>query len=231
MQTSEKLDELAKALAKAQAMIKNAIKDSTNPHFKSRYADLASNWDAIREPLSSNGLSVIQTPSSFENKVQLTTMLLHESGQFVRDTMTMTPQQNTPQAQGSCITYMRRYMIQGVAGISAEDDDGNEASKKGGPNQNGNENEDQKKLDNQTDKSPVGASKTTPPSNTAAPTTFDKSNKNHLKFLLAFLEKKGNPGMMNDLIKRMEGKPALTKVVETEYAVINPDTPDKEPEL
>jgi hypothetical protein len=73
----------------------------------------------------------------------------------------------------------------------------------------------------------------TPPASTpnaAAAATFDKSNRQHLKFLLAFLEKKGNPGLMDDLIKRMEGKPALSEVVETEYALINPDSPDKEPE-
>jgi Sec-independent protein translocase protein TatA len=223
MQTSDQIGELAKALAKAQRAIKNALKDSTNPHFKSRYADLASVWDAIREPLTSNGLSVVQTPSSVENKVQCTTMLLHESGQFVRDTMSMTPTQNTPQAQGSCLTYLRRYMLQSVAGVAPDDDDGNEASKRG-------MNDDKKKLDNQTDKSPVDTSKTTALPNTSAPATFDKSNKNHLKFLLAFLEKKGNPRMMNELIKRMEGKPALTGTVEAEYAVINPDAPDKEPE-
>lgn len=89
----------------------------------------------------------------------------------------------------------------------------------------------EKKLDDKTDKSPVDTSKATPPPNTAAFATFDKSNKDHLKFLLAFLEKKGNPGMMNELVKRMEGKPALTGVVESEYAAINPDSPDKEPEL
>ena len=226
MQTSDQIGELAKSLAKAQGAIKNALKDSTNPHFKSRYADLASVWDAIREPLTSNGLSVVQTPSSVENKVQCTTMLLHESGQFVRDTMSMTPTQNTPQAQGSCLTYLRRYMLQSIAGVAPDDDDGNEASKKGSSDKD----DEKKKFYNQTDKSPLDTSKTTPTSNTAAPVAFDKSNKNHLKFLLTFLEQKRNPGMMDALIKRMEGKPALTKVVEIEYAAINPDAPDKDPE-
>lgn len=224
MQTSDQIAELAKALAKAQAAIKNAVKESTNPHFKSRYADLASVWDAVREPLTSNGLSVIQIPSNSDNKVQCTTMLLHESGQFVRDTMGMTPTQNTPQAQGSCLTYLRRYMLQSVAGVAPDDDDGNEASKKG------NQSDGQKKLDNKTTQSPVVETKDANVPNPTAPATFDKSNKNHLKFLLAFLEKKNNPGMMNELVRRMEGKPALTGVVEAEYALINPDAPDKEPE-
>ena len=78
--------------------------------------------------------------------------------------------------------------------------------------------------------SPVAQAPPAPIPNAAAPATFDKSNRQHLKFLLAFLEKKGNPGLMDDLIKRMEGKPALSGVVEAEYALINPDAPDKEPE-
>lgn len=86
------------------------------------------------------------------------------------------------------------------------------------------------KLDNPPTKVTVVETKDAAVSNHTAPATFDKSNKNHLKFLLAFLEKKNNPGMMNELVKRMEGKPALTGVVEAEYALINPDAPDKEPE-
>lgn len=86
------------------------------------------------------------------------------------------------------------------------------------------------KLDHAPAKVTVVETKNAAVSNHTAPATFDKSNKNHLKFLLAFLEKKNNPGMMNELVKRMEGKPALTGVVEAEYALINPDAPDKEPE-
>ena len=86
------------------------------------------------------------------------------------------------------------------------------------------------KLDNPTSKVTVVEAAPTPAPNASAAATFDKSNRQHLKFLLAFLEKKGNPGMMDDLIKRMEGKPALSGVVEAEYALINPDAPDKEPE-
>jgi len=86
------------------------------------------------------------------------------------------------------------------------------------------------KLDNPSAKVTVVETKDAAVSNHTAPAAFDKSNKNHLKFLLAFLEKKNNPGMMNELVRRMEGKPALTGVVEAEYALINPDAPDKEPE-
>lgn len=86
------------------------------------------------------------------------------------------------------------------------------------------------KLDNSPAKVTVVETPPAPTPNPTDPATFDKSNKNHLKFLLTFLEKKNNPGLMNELIKRMEGKPALTGVVEAEYALINPDAPDKEPE-
>jgi hypothetical protein len=86
------------------------------------------------------------------------------------------------------------------------------------------------KLDNAPAKVTVVETPPAPTPNPAAPATFDKSNKNHLKFLLAFLEKKNNPGMMDVLVRRMEGKPALTGVVEAEYTLINPDAPDKEPE-
>lgn len=89
----------------------------------------------------------------------------------------------------------------------------------------------EKKLDDSSTKVTVVETKDASIPNTPVAATFDKSNKNHLKFLLTFLEKKGNPGMMNELIKRMEGKPALTGVVEAEWSVINPDAPDKDPEL
>ena len=69
MLQSESIKELATALAKAQGALKPAVKDSLNPHFKSKYADLASVWEACREPLSSNGIAIVQFPASFENNV------------------------------------------------------------------------------------------------------------------------------------------------------------------
>ena len=79
---SDQINELASALAKAQAKIKGAVKDSANPFFKSSYADLQSVWDAIREPLSSNGLAVIQTTATNPaGGLDLVTTLAHSSGQ------------------------------------------------------------------------------------------------------------------------------------------------------
>ena len=128
MRASEHLNELAGALSKAQAMLRGAVKDSTNPHFKSRYADLASCWDACREALAANGLSVVQLPEGTGGVVEMTTMLLHTSGQWVSCTGTFPATKADPQGLGSCITYARRYQLCAIVGISPEDDDGNAAS-------------------------------------------------------------------------------------------------------
>lgn len=126
---SEGLADLATALAKAQAEIRPAAKDAVNPHFKSKYADLAAVWEVVRGPITKNGLSIVQIPSAEAAKVTVTTMLLHTSGQWIRSRLTMIAAQNTPQGIGSCITYARRYALSAVLGVAAEiDDDGNAAS-------------------------------------------------------------------------------------------------------
>lgn len=130
MNKSESIKELATALAKAQGSITGALKDSKNPFFKSQYADLASCWDAAREHLSSNGLAVIQTTSAGIDGVTVTTMLCHSSGEWVQDSLTLTPKDESPQAVGSCITYGRRYSLAAIVGIAQVDDDGNAASGK-----------------------------------------------------------------------------------------------------
>lgn len=134
MQTSEQINELAAALAKAQGKITGAVKDSANPFFKSKYADLASVWDAVRDHLSANGLSIIQSASTTEGGgICVTAMLAHASGQWVRDTLTLTPKDQSPQAMGSTITYGRRYLLAALTGAAQIDDDGNAASGKADP--------------------------------------------------------------------------------------------------
>jgi hypothetical protein len=128
MRASEQLAELAGALSKAQAMLRGAVKDSTNPHFKSRYADLASCWDACREALAASGLSVVQLPEGSGNVVEMTTRLMHASGQWIECSGCFTATKADPQGLGSCITYARRYQLCAIVGISPEDDDGNAAS-------------------------------------------------------------------------------------------------------
>ncbi len=128
---SEQITELAIALAKAQGAMTGAIKDATNPHFKSSYADLASVWDACRAPLSNNGLSVVQLPEVFGEEVVVTTILLHASGQSISSMLSARPQRHDPQGIGSVITYLRRYSLSAMVGIAPEEDDGNAASGRG----------------------------------------------------------------------------------------------------
>ena len=129
MKQSESIKELATALAKAQGELTHASKSSVNPHFKSKYADLASVWEACREPLSSNGLSVAQFPSEFQNNIMtLTTRLMHSSGEWLEQTMSAPVSKPDPQGIGSCLTYMRRYALASVVGVYQDDDDANSAS-------------------------------------------------------------------------------------------------------
>jgi len=128
---SDNINELATALAKAQGQMQHAIKDSINPHFKSKYADLASIIDAIRAPLSENGLSFVQ-PIRLDNGFTiLDTILFHTSGQWLKSSMIINvdgANKNAIQALGSHITYSRRYSLSSLIGIAQDDDDGNSAT-------------------------------------------------------------------------------------------------------
>jgi hypothetical protein len=129
MLQSESVKELNTALAKAQGELFAAKKDSINPHLKSKYADLASVWEACREALSSNGLSVTQMPAEFQNNIMtLVTRLSHSSGEWLEQTMTCPVGKPDPQGIGSCLTYMRRYALAAVVGVYQDDDDANSAS-------------------------------------------------------------------------------------------------------
>ncbi len=132
MNRSDNITDLAKALHRAQDKIKHAVKDSANPFFKSKYADLTSVWDAIREAFQAEGLSVSQLPSiSDQGTACLETILMHTSGQFIAGMCPLNPTKNDPQGVGSAITYMRRYALQAVAGVCADDDDGEAAHGRG----------------------------------------------------------------------------------------------------
>lgn len=130
MQHSEALNELGAALAKAQAQVKGAKRDSANPFFKSQYADLASVWEACRDALTSNGLSVVQFPGYENGVATLDTVLLHSSGQWMSGTAGAPIGKQDAQGVGSVLTYLRRYALAAVASVSPEDDDGNAASPK-----------------------------------------------------------------------------------------------------
>jgi hypothetical protein len=128
---SETRAELAKAMVAAQQSLGLVAKSAVNPHFKSRYADLATVLDAILPALNGAGISLLQAPGGDgDGNVTLTTTLLHESGEWMESTLTMRPTKSDPQGVGSAITYARRYAALAVAGAAPEDDDGNSASQR-----------------------------------------------------------------------------------------------------
>ena len=128
---------LIKALLVAQKAAEAVVKASTNPAFKSRYADLAAVVEAVVPALNAAGVVVIQSPWMNGDTVMVTTILAHESGSTLTDTLPMRPTKPDPQGVGSAITYARRYALLSLTGAAPEDDDGNAASvKRGGPDLN-----------------------------------------------------------------------------------------------
>ncbi|SEI98232.1 ERF superfamily protein [Azotobacter beijerinckii] len=127
MNKSEQINELATALAKAQGELENAAKSSDNPHFKSKYADLAEILNTVRPVFSANGLSVSQCPSFEAGIVSVETVLMHRSGQWMSSVISAPVSKQDAQGVGSAITYCRRYSLAAVAGIAQEDDDANSA--------------------------------------------------------------------------------------------------------
>ena len=124
------MKEIYQALVKAQSQIRIAIKDSNNPHFRSKYADLASVWDAIRDALHKNGLAVLQLSDMDASGVPvLLTRIIHESGQHVEGRYPIVckdPQD--PQKMVAATTYARRASLSAALGVIADDDDGNTAA-------------------------------------------------------------------------------------------------------
>ena len=133
MKQSESIAALAAALAKSQMQIQPALKNTVNPYFKSHYANLEAVWEACREPLNKNGLSVVQFPCDGDaGRIGLCTILMHLSGEWMSEVVTTRAVKDDPQGLGSALTYLRRYSLAAVVGICAtEDDDGNAASATG----------------------------------------------------------------------------------------------------
>lgn len=128
MNKSESIKELATALSKAQSEMHGAKKDSTNPFFKSKYADLTACWEACREPLTKNGLSLVQSTKTTENGgTILVTSLLHSSGEWISGEFPVRPDKEGLQALGAALSYARRYTLSSLVGIVQEDDDGESA--------------------------------------------------------------------------------------------------------
>jgi len=130
MKMSDTIAQLAEALSKAQGQIDDATKTGINPHFRSKYADLAAVRSVIREPLAVNDIAIIQLPRSLDGEVEVETMLLHKSGEFISETLRLPVGKWDAHGIGSGITYARRYGLMSILGIAADDDDGNAAVEK-----------------------------------------------------------------------------------------------------
>ena len=134
MNHSESIAKLATALSIVQGKLTHAKKDSANPFFKSKYADLESVWDACRNLLAENGLAVMQFPGEFvDGTMSLNTVLTHSSGEYMSYLMSVPVTKPDAQGAGSALSYMRRYSLAAVIGVvsaNQEDDDGNAASNK-----------------------------------------------------------------------------------------------------
>lgn len=131
MNKSDSIAGLAAAMAKAQGSIKGAIKDSANPFFKSKYADLSSVVEAIREAFAANQLSYVQrVEPSDKDEVRVATVILHSSGEWLDCGFLALPvSKHDAQGFGSALTYARRYSLSAAVGVAPEDDDGNAATK------------------------------------------------------------------------------------------------------
>jgi len=128
------LKNIATALVKAQREFGPALKSSTNPHFKSKYADLAACVEAVIDGLNNNGIALIQPMHESDNGVTVETLFVHESGEMLSAGKLHVPAaKQDPQGYGSALTYARRYSLMAACGIAPEDDDGNAAKKPSKP--------------------------------------------------------------------------------------------------
>ncbi len=125
---------IASSLVKAQKAFGPALKTSTNPHFKSRYADLSACVEAVIEGLNANGIMLMQPCHESETGVTVETLFVHESGETLSAGKLHVPAaKQDPQGYGSALTYARRYSLMAACGIAPEDDDGNAASQQKKP--------------------------------------------------------------------------------------------------
>ena len=135
MNKSESIKNLAMALKKAQSEMGEVKFDSTNPFFKSRYASLGAVIETSKKALENNGLSVSQPATTNEYGVGVTTVLMHDSGEFIESTISLpiTDQKNIAQEAGKIITYLRRYSLASLLNLYSDEDTDGEQPKKAQP--------------------------------------------------------------------------------------------------
>lgn len=127
------MSELYSALVKAQSQIESAVKDKTNPHYKSKYADLSAIWDACKKALTDNKLAILQFPlePDEQGRLRLKTVVCHASGEKVEEVFALPVQKQDAHGYGSAITYARRFCLAAVLGVVADEDDDGNASTNG----------------------------------------------------------------------------------------------------
>lgn len=135
MQTEHATPELFAALATAQAEIENAAKNATNPHFRSKYADLAEVLNTVRPVFAKHGLSLVQSTGFDGSLVSVTTLVAHKTGGYITSVASCVPAKTDAQGVGSSTTYLRRYSLAAMTGVAQEDDDGQSAAHGGKPRQ------------------------------------------------------------------------------------------------
>ena len=122
---------IAAAFVKAQRQFGPALKTSTNPHFRSKYADLSNCIEAVIDALNSNGIGLMQRTYECKDGVMVETIFVHESGEVMECGLLHVPAgKQDPQGYGSALTYARRYSLLAATGLAPEDDDGNSASRR-----------------------------------------------------------------------------------------------------
>ncbi|MGB2401551.1 MAG: ERF family protein [Porticoccaceae bacterium] len=131
MKQSEKIDALSNALWCAQAEMGGAVKDSSNPFFKSNYADLTAVIKAIKQPLSNHGISYVQFPINEGDYVGVCTRIMHTSGQWLENDILIPLTKKDPQSVGSIFSYIRRYSLSAIFGLPSVDDDAESAMVRG----------------------------------------------------------------------------------------------------
>lgn len=188
---SDSCKNLFAAFVKFAADNSNVEKNKTNPHFKSRYADLASAINGSRDHLAKHELAVMQHPFTRGEYVGVITILCHSSGEFLRSELLLKPIKNDPQAAGSAITYARRYAFMAILNMSAEDDDANMAS-------------------NAPKEATIPYLHSLPDKKVEQPRAigFDPKNSMHLNHINTELEKRGvmHPNVRDIIIKKMIGR-------------------------
>lgn len=133
MNTSDTITKIAPALHKAQEAMLPLVKDSENPFYKSKYADLHAVTEACYPALQSNGIVVVQSNKRLEEALIVLTRLIHTSGEWIETECVIPAVKADAQAYGSAYTYGRRYGLQAAVGLAPEDDDGNVATKNAAP--------------------------------------------------------------------------------------------------